>query len=969
MNSLFWLLPLALVIQGCGKNSNNNTSLVSPLASEKTSAVQYAPGFNGQNWQTFAQPLQMLPKSHSRYLDVQIKTHEGKREIKIVGLDLVLGGEGSHDVYKLIKKAADVRSLEIHAEKLEINDAIELASTDVVIKAKELNFGPKGLINTSAISETQRAGLLQNGVDGQKAGDITILTDAITHQGEASLIANGGNGQAAGPGQDGARGTNAHVVRDSNIYEYVDTTYINNCDSGGICSSIPIVNSKTGRSSGNGQDARVGGRPGSPGNAGQIRINKTYGFKTLSLAGQSGHKDQIRIGGEPGHPATTCKQNNGKTHSCVTARRGADAQPLEPQIAKGISTEIEIVNQAVISADLAKMELKYAEDLYRNNHLDSAAKELQIAHLDKTSEARARALLNQLALHQDYYGKPLAWTPNISFEVNYKAFEQEIKSNLKILYFAEWLNSEKLSADEKSQAIVNLQEELFSDINSKRSQITKLVNSTAEITQQIEEIKVAQNEFDFELKIVEKEILDEARQNLEVPFHKKALAIIKVASRSIPVGQPTFGAIGAGIDFIDEITQKGVSSSELLSRIPEVAKSFKDFDWKKANDELNSALQELHPNELSKLKTRKERLAYLEKVGDFANPIFKAIGEQVQEFKQQEVSKTKLDAEINKIKASHPLYQRLIKALSKLHAKKDNYRRSLTSYSNQIESSLVGIQENYQNIAQLFEQQAEIIQVTSSSIYNQTADIKDRAIDRLNYYHYLFSKSYEYRFLRPYHRFFAYDSLAKEIKKLHELEDFNTNSAIDYLDSFYMAQLKAIVLDLHKSAEKADQHILLKEYYFSAQEIAALNAGEKIFIDLTNFFGSDKEDVRLISAIMNPAIQVSGERTDIEMIVQHSGISPITKNGQTYVFEHANNHASNLTWISYLGKNSNEPHFPITNSADESIFRELFGINDNTSIFVRPSGTSFVSVQLKKGPKTLVENLALDIEYTASLKK
>lgn len=995
MNKGILTLSLVILCVSCGKKGSHSEPVLETLPQTSESfTVNYSASFDStDNLKTLTNRMQMLDKSHSKYINVDIKRDKeqkelnyttfdkGLRNVNIVGLHVVLGGTHSDKLYDLIKKTTDVQSLEMDIEKLEINESVHIAGANVIIRAKEVIFGERGQINTTPISKKEKAQQFSNGVDGLSGGNITIIADKISHQGNLHLITNGGDGQDAGPGQNGARGHNAHIVKGANIYEDVTLHTFENCMSGGICNTITSYETKTGRPSGNGRPAQAGGLPGNPGNAGIITLNKKVDIKFSSLGGNAGSPDEKRTGGAPGNPATTCKRDHkGKVHSCITAIKGDDAEAPKTLNSIGLSQNLNIKSEIMASSALAKMQFKYAKDLYRFNHVDQAQKVFLeiVQHLDLLPEkdltsfevkTGLRAMLNQISLHKDYFGKTQAWTPNLSFEVNYKTFEQEIKRNLKLLYFTEWLQSNLLTLEDKSFAIKEIQSSLFQDIDNSRTSITKLVNRTAEISEIVEELKVAQNEFDYELKLVEKEILAMAQNNLKVPFHKKALAIFSAASKAIPVGQPTFGLIGTGIDFIDRFNQKDANYWEIIKSIPSTAKAFKDFDWKKSNQELNAALDELDPRTLANFKTNKERLQYFERLGDFSGPLFTAVSNQLSEFKKQEVSKSKLDAEIDKIKESHPLYNRLVVALSKLHVKKEQYQKALSEFNNQIEAALVAIQENFLSIAYLYDDLEQLNSIASGEFINQAKDIKEHAIDRLNYYHYLFAKSYEYRFLRTYTRSLSYDSLFSEMSKLIALNAYAIENVVDALQGFYMNDLSSIIADIvTESINSSKNFDLHQEYHFNKSEIDALNRGEKIFVDLTQFFDEDKEDIRLQSVTLMEGFTISGAKSDVELVIQHSGTSIIGLKGQKYIFEHSSVNSSNLTWISYKGIYSGHISYSETSESDKNLFREIFNLSDQTNIFVRPGGLTFISVHLKKKKEAVLDNLHLDVRYQASFK-
>src|SRR5690606_26480092 len=136
---------------------------------------------------------------------------------------------------------------------------------------------------------------------------------------------------------------------------------------------------------------------------------------------------------------------------------------------------------------------------------------------------------------------------------------------------------------------------------------------------------VAEDEFNFELKRIEERIRKEAKNSLRTPFLNKAFKVISVASKSIPIGQPTFAAIGVASDLLDKATTKGANLGSILKELPDAVDAFEGFDWKKATSELDAKLNELDPSVFAHAKDNKERLAYLKRLSNFSSPIYKAV--------------------------------------------------------------------------------------------------------------------------------------------------------------------------------------------------------------------------------------------------------------------------------------------------------------------------------------------------------
>jgi hypothetical protein len=103
----------------------------------------------------------------------------------------------------------NLKSLTIYAEKIYVRGALRLPGTNVNVYAKELRFedtAGQASLDTTPFSYLIGANQFQNGLPGQKGGDITLRVQSFFSQpGPAiRLISNGGDGQNAGAGRAGA---------------------------------------------------------------------------------------------------------------------------------------------------------------------------------------------------------------------------------------------------------------------------------------------------------------------------------------------------------------------------------------------------------------------------------------------------------------------------------------------------------------------------------------------------------------------------------------------------------------------------------------------------------------------------------------------------------------------------------------------------------------------------------------------
>ncbi len=107
-----------------------------------------------------------------------------------------------------------VREVDIFCDTLDLNCRLDLPQCDIRIFARSLNFGPKGVIDTSALEYVSKRASealheppteAKDGYPGQNAGNVTLYvkTADLRVAQAPCILARGGKGQGAGLGKDG----------------------------------------------------------------------------------------------------------------------------------------------------------------------------------------------------------------------------------------------------------------------------------------------------------------------------------------------------------------------------------------------------------------------------------------------------------------------------------------------------------------------------------------------------------------------------------------------------------------------------------------------------------------------------------------------------------------------------------------------------------------------------------------------
>ncbi len=275
-------------------------------------------------------------------------------KLEIVGKSIVFESGHPNNLYDLYNNIENLYEMVLYADVVIIRSPLHLPQTNLTVYAKALVFDDTGRVPGNAFISTTPVELeitpepFQNGVDGLRAGDVTLYVGAIreSHPGHARFILAGGKGQAAGHGENGIDGASIGTVdpnwkpgigdlADNAILAMDTSTQI----SGGLPNflgvsptqfiltyiapfvqgqEIPSVDSLRAAfaaldlSAMNGTAAKPAGRPGNGGDSGHFRSLVQVPDNLLNLSGGAPGTPSDAIGGKKGtpYPATVITNIN-----------------------------------------------------------------------------------------------------------------------------------------------------------------------------------------------------------------------------------------------------------------------------------------------------------------------------------------------------------------------------------------------------------------------------------------------------------------------------------------------------------------------------------------------------------------------------------------------------------------------------------------------------------------------------------
>jgi hypothetical protein len=1018
MKNTFAKLAVLVALTSCGKGAQDNSNLYvdERIYPTNSQGVVYAPSFEslGSMLKTFGTDLTTNLPTDSRYTQLVVKQDftmtkmnylqfpEGAKKVVITGKKIILDRSQTQKFYLMLNQKPDIAEVVIEAEEIVIGAPLELPGTKVILRADILKFENDGVLITTPVSLDYRATPItvenngqtliypKAGENGLNAGDIYLYINAIKEDntGLVRLVTNGGKGQQGSPGMHGANGENASTLGGGDYYKVRTQKCVNyEPDRSGArfksrrCSWAE----EKGRAASNGKDATSAGAPGQGGNAGNIytTLNLISSLVSRNPGTMATVDSTIYKGGEPGKPNRTCVKNiegNKVTSSdCIVAVNGRDAAVVKVVAQNATSGEVKAIeaDKNILSDKAIWAMLRFAKDTYQNGNtifasnllarIDGEVKKAKDKSIELMQvENEIHSLFARLDARQDYYGNTAGWVPNLSFEVNLKNYENEAKRSINLLLLTKKLMSFAETSKANEDDLERLQDQYLKDIKANSQRITEFTHQAALTQELIQDLLRQENEFNFELTMLENEIKEQARQNLKVPFMDKAVKIFATASKVIPVGQPSLGVIGMGVEFFHNATNGSMNRHEIIESIPSVAKAFQTLDMKTAANELQQKLSELDPSNLKRISNA-ERLEYFKQVHAFSSPVVKAISEQMAQFKKLEVSKSALESEINKIKSSHPIYKDIAAKLEVLIAKREMFYITMKKMTTQMADLTNSISQDYLAIAKIFDKAYLLLKDNSQDYLAHVKMIYEKNIERLDYNQYLLEKSFEYRFLQKSPAKYNISS------RLEKSFDFNANDEVVTANLWteYQDLMSNYVNKIMEKKQFNDRtHTSSIDIVLNQEELAMLNAGKEIYLDLAtmNAFGTDKEDIRLEQVSMVKLPNLSNGR--FEVVTSHSGQSILNKGNEYYYFHQASKLNSGVwTWSAAYNNVTGNLYNSKVSEDDRELLSVMLGSSyriDKT--YVAPGALTFLKIRVNKEKNVELNQLSLKLDYSYSYK-
>jgi hypothetical protein len=934
--------------------------------------------------------------------------------------------------YEMFDGARNIQTMEMVGETVIIRSPLRLLQTNVIIRARELRFeGPDAAIITTPATNTGIPGLSTAGVNGLPAGNVTLEIDKLlaTHPG-IRIDQRGGTGQDGGDGKDGTNGISAADYwkvfewNDSGIHfswtagegEWIiyEKAY-NTCMMGIPIFAFQYPSGGSPALPTSGTNAVASGKPGKGGKGGALSttLPEIQAYSNIN-PGAAGRTPPQRLGdwrsqyygGSAGWPNKWLRLT---ANYCFSAgfsyidtynnyggptTSGANAAVVQPD-APAPGDYGSVVNQgsrfAWIDPILLDTLLHRAKDLYLNGRLDEAKSRMNdlcgkmaayiaqwpASPTDTTRDLRKmydqmQTMLYQINNNLDYFGNPAGWVPMLSFEVNTTLFDNEVDRAIDMLYLAHWIGKTNATQTQRRNALKELRIQLENEISQAKIDFDGAMTNLGTLRIRAAEIRQRMEQEVLSLQSLENHLRAEAVENTREPWWKTGLKMAAVMCKVIPLAQPVAGYLGTGMEMAanydsnkpyDTVLQGTQLVDKMISDEVSTVSSALSAAVGAATGSGGGELVKVAIDKLGISKTG---------VTDYVSGM-KGVLEGMQ------APADKVDAELKRLEGLSPEFKAQSEEIQALQDQQAQFARDTAQTMLSLVSLSDMIRENLLAMDTLRDELASIPTLDPrAAMYVQA--LKRRAVERLQKYHYYMAKAYEYRLLKPY----------TQPLNLDDLMDAFATTAIGPEGNVIPAEQFATLKGIYKDAVATVAEEIFTMYNnnrpelsapmrfrLTADELATINAGQPVRLNLMDLgiFPSTDENVRIVNFKVyeietSPVGGVYEENAYVDLRIEHSGLSKLMSNGQTYLFRHYNRQTTNpITWGARYFPFDNDVIAIEPSAASSSLLRSLLSgaATSDMMLYSRPSAWADLEFSLvvhNNGGKDIdLTKLRMELQY------
>ena len=759
-------------------------------------------------------------------------------EVSIAGKTLIFDNNLANNLQEYTnKRYDDIERINLFAEKIIIRSPLHFAQTNVHIQTRDLVFEGK---EESAHINTQPANPLgtNTGANGLDAGNITVFVEnfEVNEPGHRFRLIGGNGSAASNTTKGGAAGNGGNFISNKELSGFVDLAP--------------------------GSASNSGSSPGNSGQYGRVILkgNKYSWINPYSLRLVISH--------------------------------------LRTAYLNGFDLEVK---------EICDDYIKEIEDYSALSVWDTLNSETKVEILQLNQEMAS--ISQRIASNLDFYGNPAGWVPMLSFEVNKAAFEEEVNKAINVLYFCYWIQKENTSREQKISSLQTARTELEGLLSGYQNDYIQAVTRLPQVESEAQNISAEIKLLISDLEELEALLLERATyitRPKKVSLWRRITRTVGKIAQVVPLYQPALGVIGTGLVKVSEtdFSDPWAAIDSLSGVVSDIAK----VDWEKSAKDFKGVV-----DSIKLLNVKHDTVDRIKIAGillERASPLASDIKNILEKAEETGISSEMVEATLAKLKAESPEYTNLIQRAEILNSEKTQFIQEINSLLQSLSTLGSDIQKSILSIDGMNLQSTNLASVRDLRAMTYTKDMENRVTERLLKYHYYMKKAYEYRLLKPYPADLNLPELFDEYRQIVETDDQGdsvilSQSQFENLKTIYDDVLSTVtseILDIYNT--NAPEISAPLRFSLTKDDISTLNNGEPIILNMVErgMFPAFEENIRIRSLKVSDVEMhfengQPGSFAFFDVLMEHSGLSRLKKDGETYLFNHYNERNNNpIVW-------------------------------------------------------------------------
>lgn len=517
-------------------------------------------------------------------------------------------------------------------------------------------------------------------------------------------------------------------------------------------------------------------------------------------------------------------------------------------------------------------------------------------------------------------------------------------------------------------------------------------------------------EIEEELREVERRLEQKAEEIVEdrnnVPFWKTALRTAGSIMKVVPFYQPALGAAGGALEIGSRIDEQ--EPLDTILQVTDLALQYQAANYDQQAQEIDEELNPPAPKSDKELE-RDDLRGKADNMRTAAGGVASA-GSVLKEYlASREVAADEVATELAKIQASDPQFNGVIARLQELMDEKERFARRIASLEDRLREIPGIILKNRIAMITLGDSLDAGNSVLDPQALSVVKEMEARNKDRLRRYFYLLAKSFEYRLLEPYREqgVQVYDPVRvldkiKEILMASQMDgsaDTQGNQhhvlSADGFESLRSVLEEELALLSQRIIARYEDGEVEQTAPFPTSllesELECINKPDRaavLNLHKRGVYSAGEEAHRIADLRVTKvdfALTIGGERVAmddprlenlssaaIDLSFVHSGLTRLSRKGQTYFFNHFRNgdpRQNPIRWTAKVNLLTGNVIMVRPSVASDSLLRTLLGTTNQLDIlnFSRPGANADIFVSARNLNPTFSGGLppaGLGVEFT-----